>query len=86
MSPSESPESVAAARRAQAWSDYWAGGALHSCAGSYAGNYGGAIAAFWREIFADLPADATVTTPAVARGSLFIRNGDEAVQNWQLER
>lgn len=47
-------------RRAQIWSEYWASGALHSCAGSYAGNYAGAIAAFWRRVFAALPPGATV--------------------------
>lgn len=34
------------------WSEYWASGSLHSCATSFQGNYGGAIAAFWREVFA----------------------------------
>ena len=41
--------------RARAWSSYWAGGALHSLAGSFAGNYEGAIGAFWQEVFAQLP-------------------------------
>lgn len=45
------PSDDAAARRARAWTEYWAAGALHSCAGSYAGNYGGEIAAFWRGVF-----------------------------------
>lgn len=47
-------------RRAQVWSEYWASGALHSCAGSYSGNYAGAIAAFWRRVFAGLPQEAAV--------------------------
>lgn len=42
------------ARRAEAWSRYWASGALHSCAGSFAGNYAGAIADFWQRVFATL--------------------------------
>lgn len=42
------------ARRA-AWSAYWATGGLHSCVGSFEGNYGGAIGGFWREVFARLP-------------------------------
>jgi ubiquinone/menaquinone biosynthesis C-methylase UbiE len=50
----------AADLRARAWSEYWASGALHSCAGSFSGNYGGAIAAFWREVFTRLRTDATV--------------------------
>lgn len=34
--------------RRGAWTRYWRSGVLHSCAGSWDGNYGGAIAAFWR--------------------------------------
>lgn len=41
------------ARRA-AWTSYWASGGLHSCTGSYAGNYGGAIGAWWTARFARL--------------------------------
>jgi SAM-dependent methyltransferase len=44
------------ARRVQAWSDYWSTGALHSCAGSFQGNYGGALRRFWESAFATLPA------------------------------
>jgi hypothetical protein len=43
-----------ASRRTLAWNHYWASGALHSCAGSFAGNYAGAIAAFWQRVFAGL--------------------------------
>ena len=43
------------ARRA-AWSAYWATGGLHSCVGSFGGNYGGAIGGFWRNVFSRLPA------------------------------
>lgn len=43
------------ARRA-AWSAYWATGGLHSCIGSFEGNYGGAIGGFWRDVFSRLPA------------------------------
>lgn len=43
------------ARRA-AWSAYWATGGLHSCVGSFDGNYGGSIGGFWRELFTRLPA------------------------------
>lgn len=41
--------------RRDAWSAYWAAGALHSCVGSYAGNYEGAIGAFWQRVFGQLP-------------------------------
>ena len=43
------------ARRA-AWSAYWATGGLHSCIGSFEGNYGGAIGGSWRDVFSRLPA------------------------------
>lgn len=42
------------ARRIEAWSRYWASGVLHSCAGSFDGNYAGAIADFWQRVFAGL--------------------------------
>jgi SAM-dependent methyltransferase len=42
------------ARRTEAWSRYWASGALHSCAGSFDGNYAGAIGHFWQRVFAGL--------------------------------
>jgi SAM-dependent methyltransferase len=58
MSPNEpiDPARVDAppARRTEAWSRYWASGALHSCAGTFAGNYAGAIADFWQQVFATL--------------------------------
>lgn len=40
--------------RSAAWSRYWASGALHSCAGSFSGNYDDALEAFWRSVFAGL--------------------------------
>jgi SAM-dependent methyltransferase len=43
-------------RRIESWSRYWASGALHSCAGSFDGNYAGALRGFWLEVFAGLPA------------------------------
>lgn len=56
------PESSLSAveRRRDAWTRYWSAGALHSCAGSFAGNYAGAIAEFWAGVFATLPAQAEV--------------------------
>lgn len=47
-------------QRADAWSAYWARGPLHSCVGSFDGNYGGAIRAFWQEVFTALPPQARV--------------------------
>lgn len=71
----------AAARRAQVWSDYWAGGALHSCASSFQGNYDGAIAAFWRARFANLPVDARVLDLCCGNAplsKLLLEQGDGA--------
>lgn len=42
-------------RRIESWSRYWASGALHSCAGSFDGNYAGSLRAFWNEVFSALP-------------------------------
>ena len=50
----------AAEQRRKAWSRYWASGALHSCAGSFAGNYAGAIRRFWEGVFSGLPEQARV--------------------------
>lgn len=54
MQPPSDTAADANARRA-AWSAYWATGGLHSCVGSFDGNYSGAIGAFWRGVFDDLP-------------------------------
>ncbi len=46
--------------RVDSWSSYWRGGALHSCAGSFDGNYAGPLRGFWEEQFAQLPDAARV--------------------------
>ena len=56
--------------RRQAWSSYWAGGALHSCAGSYTGNYAGAIGDFWQARFECLRAGSRVLDLATGNGAL----------------
>jgi SAM-dependent methyltransferase len=63
------PEGVDRSRR-EAWSRYWARGAPHSCVGTYGDRYGGAIAAFWKDVFADLPAVARVLDVATGNGAL----------------
>lgn len=60
MPPSSSSSEPTAQERAQAWSSYWAGDVQHSLAGSFAGNYTGAIAHFWESVFAALPDQARV--------------------------
>lgn len=56
-SPSDAPAPAAPdARRIQAWNEYWSSGALHSCAGSFQGNYSGALLRFWQRAFELAPA------------------------------
>ncbi len=57
------------ARRA-AWTRYWGTGALHSCAGSWDGNYGGAIAAYWQQRFAALRPEHRVLDLGTGNGPL----------------
>lgn len=57
-------------QRKQAWSSYWAGGALHSCVGSYADNYAGAIGDFWQARFQRLRAGSRVLDLATGNGAL----------------
>lgn len=56
--------------RRDAWSRYWARGVPHSCIGTYGDRYGGAIAAFWKDVFAGLPAVARVLDVATGNGAL----------------
>lgn len=56
--------------RSEAWSEYWKSGALHSCIGSYADNYGGAIQEFWSSVFRSLHAGSRVLDIATGNGAL----------------
>ncbi len=56
--------------RQQAWTRYWQSGALHSCVGSYDGNYGGAIAAFWHARFVEVTASMRVLDLCTGNGPL----------------
>jgi SAM-dependent methyltransferase len=56
--------------RQRAWASYWRSGALHSCASSFQGNYGGAIAAFWRGVFDGLRPGDRVLDLAAGNGAL----------------
>lgn len=56
--------------RQTAWASYWRSGALHSCATSFQGNYGGAIAAFWRDAFDGLQPGDHVLDLAAGNGAL----------------
>lgn len=56
--------------RAAVWSQYWSRGAEHSCAGSYQGAYGEAIARYWRAGFEKLPAQGRVLDIGTGNGPL----------------
>lgn len=71
------------AERARSWDTYWASGALHSCVGSFGGNYAGEVRAFWRAVGAGLPAGARLLDVATGNGALpalFIEDVPESVQ------
>ena len=53
-----------------AWSQYWSAGLLHSCPGSFADNYSGAIAQFWESALADMKPGARVLDIATGNGAL----------------
>jgi hypothetical protein len=59
--------------RRQAWSSYWAQGALHSCIGSFDANYSGAIGAFWDALVAGIAPGARVLDLATGNGALPLR-------------
>lgn len=63
------PEGADRSRR-EAWSRYWARGVPHSCIGTYGDRYGGAIAAFWKDVFTGLPEGARVLDVATGNGAL----------------
>ena len=56
--------------RKDSWSRYWKGGALHSCGGSFDGNYADSIGAFWRTVFAPLTSASHVLDVATGNGAL----------------
>ncbi|MCG6118078.1 MAG: methyltransferase domain-containing protein [Aquimonas sp.] len=56
--------------RSAAWNSYWASGVLHSCAGSFAGNYDQGLSAFWRAAFAELHSEARVLDIGCGNGPL----------------
>ena len=63
-------DTAASGKRQQAWDSYWKAGELHSCVGSYGGNYAGAVAAFWESRFAALHAGDRVLDLATGNGAL----------------
>lgn len=58
------------AARRQAWDQYWGFGTLHSCPGSYVGNYGGALGEFWNRLFLRFEQDMRVLDLGSGNGAL----------------
>ena len=56
--------------RRDAWTQFWQAGALHSLAGSFQGNYSGAIRAFWEEAFAPLTAGDRMLDVGTGNGAI----------------
>ena len=71
--------------RSRAWTRYWSSGRLHSCAGSYAGNYDGAIGRFWRGLAAGLPGQARVLDLATGNGPLPLLLWESRGQALQID-
>lgn len=57
--------------RTAAWNQYWASGPLHSCPGTYVGNYSGSVADFWQPLFANLGNEDRLLDLASGNGSLM---------------
>ncbi len=55
---------------ANPWSTYWGSGVLHSCAGSFSGNYDGVLAQLWASFFRSLPEGARILDLASGNGPL----------------
>lgn len=60
----------AVAARSAVWTRHWASGAPHSCAGTYAERYAGAIAGFWKTVFGSLTGGQRVLDIATGNGAL----------------
>lgn len=55
----------------QSWSEYWKTGAQHSCTGSYANNYSGAIQTWWTNIYSSAPKHSNILDIGCGNGSLL---------------
>lgn len=69
---------MTAASDSDPWDRYWAYGNLHSFSQVTRGNYGGDIAAFWRERFEALPDGARIVDVATGNGAVALLALDTA--------
>ena len=72
--------------RNDAWTQYWATGAAHSCASSFSLEGEGDVACFWREILGETPAGARIVDLGSGNGGLLrvALTLSPAVASWQL--
>lgn len=70
MTDASQQDPTAQQARIQSWSRYWASGALHSCPGSFRGNYDGSLAAYWLDTFASLKAGQHVLDLCTGNGAI----------------
>lgn len=70
MSDAPSIDPSAQHARIQSWSRYWSSGALHSCPGSFRGNYEGSMAAYWLQCFAALKPGQRVLDLCTGNGAI----------------
>ncbi len=56
--------------REQVWTRFWASGALHSCSGSYADQYGDSVTEFWTACFKSLPLGSRILDIGTGNGVL----------------
>ncbi|WP_158601795.1 class I SAM-dependent methyltransferase [Solilutibacter pythonis] len=67
--------------QADAWTRLWRRGVLHSCATAIAGNYDGAIARFWGDLFQSLNSGDQVIDLATGNGALALLAAQYGKQN-----
>lgn len=72
------------AERTRSWNAYWSSGALHSCVGSFGGNYAGEVREFWRALVPGLPVGARLLDVATGNGALPALFIDDVPEDRQL--
>ena len=71
----------------KAWSSYWQGGELHSCAGAFGGNYEGRMLGLWLSWFGSLPANARFLDIGTGNGAILAlakQYGEEYAKPFEL--